>query len=282
MGATGAQELRAFLTNRCGSRASDTPTQLGPGTWRLLADGRAIVAKRMPQAHPPAAFRQTIAAIQRASIGCPRLLDCLEQGEHWYALFAFVDGVPLPQRRPVDIGWDDVFMLLARLATVTRPLPPRNIERHWLERVSSLRRHDAMAARLLNALTEHAPIGIPCLAHGDFAPQNVLDSASGLVLIDWEEAGASSPGFDVGWLLALNRIGAGLRMNREALLARATALRIPISNAIWFEGLGLLRLEWRATSWLTTRPHLGAVVEKIRSAVSEFTDECLGALCAGP
>lgn len=281
MDATAEQELLACLANHAGLRTAGAPTPLGPGTWRLSIDGRAVVVKRMLPAHPPAVFRQTMAAIEDASIGCPPLLDCLEYREHWYALFAFVDGLPLRRPRPGHTGWDDVFALLARLATIARPLPPGNIERAWLERVSSLRGHDAIAARLLDDLAAHPPIGVPCLAHGDFAPQNFLETSSGLVLIDWEEAGAASPGFDAGWLLALNRIGAGLRMNRDALLARVTDLRIPLSNALWFEGLGLLRLQWRATSWLTARPEFFAVVDKIQSAVGRFTDECVGAPSAG-
>lgn len=208
-------------------------------------------------------------AVANASIPCPPLLDCLEHQGSWFALFEFLEGKPLYWSGAGDAGQSGVFELLARVAHVTLPPTSRNIEREWLDRVSSLRADEASAARLLDDLEAHPPNGMPCLAHGDVAPQNLLDTLSGLALIDWEEVGAARPGFDAGWLLALNRIGAGLRVSRRVLLERAAGLGIPLSNAVWFEKLGLLRLQWRAQSLLTSHPHVCGILEKVRAAVGQ-------------
>jgi aminoglycoside phosphotransferase (APT) family kinase protein len=254
VGAISEREVQACLTDRFGPRTRGAPTPLGPRTWRASIDGCPIVVKHMTSTHRPSELREVMREAAGASLSCPRLVDCVEHEDGWLALFEFVDGRPL--RAAGDATRDRVFAWLERLARITPSSAVRNIDRDWLARVSPLGRDDPAAKRTLDDLAAHPPSGAPCLAHGDVAPQNLIETPSGLVLIDWEEAGAARPGFDAGWLLALNRIGAGLRTPRRELIRAATDAGLSPSNVAWFEQLGLLRLQWRMRSLFAIRAPL--------------------------
>jgi hypothetical protein len=76
----------------------------------------------------------------------------------------------------------------------------------------------------LTALLEHAGTAT-CFAHGDPLPANLLRTAQGYALIDWEFAGLYLPGYDLAvlWVLLRNIPGARDRLYQAACADRAAA-----------------------------------------------------------
>jgi aminoglycoside phosphotransferase (APT) family kinase protein len=142
----------------------------------------------------------------------------------------------------------------------------------WLERLSRFKFLHPPARRLLQYLLQ-TPLGGPrTLAHGDFSAQNLLCTADALILVDWEEVGCAPIGFDAGWLLALNCVGSGPRQPQGQLFQDLAARGFPEGNLHWFEGLGLLRLLYRAMTLPIDNVMRAFVVATVRARISDYVD----------
>jgi aminoglycoside phosphotransferase (APT) family kinase protein len=230
----------------------------------------AVLKTLRPVRHP----RDVCRALELArahGIGCPTLLASAAAPSGWLALFDHVEGhVPDPLSTAWPKAWSAAVSLLTQLSRIREHVASWDLESEWLDNVAPAAAEDEAACDLLCRLRERAPDGVPCFAHGDFAPQNfVLGGPAGLTLIDWEDCGYSRPGFDAGWLLSLNRIGAGPRCEQTVLHRRLIdETGVVDTNLKWFEGLGLLRMHARAYAW-TDRPLERAfILEAVRLAIS--------------
>jgi hypothetical protein len=236
-----------------------------------------LVLKGMSDERPPETFARVLDDLERAGVRCPQLLGAVREHGGWVALLSHLPG------RPVSVSatcwaalWQQAFSLLTRLAGMPGGRAPWDLRTTWLRRLEG--RLDAwpVASRLLELLATAPPQGGPVLAHGDFAPQNFLDCGGDLALVDWDEMGCAEPGFDGGWLLALNRVGAGPRMQPARLRGRLIAHGAPEDNLVWFEGLGLLRLLYRASTLPLEPAHAHHLIRRIEGALSAFLEEGRG------
>jgi aminoglycoside phosphotransferase (APT) family kinase protein len=266
--------LRERLTERFGAPTALVPVGLAGSTCLVVTRDAYLIAKRMPDAWSPGQLGELFAELARARIPGPQLLDSLPLEASWYALFTYVEGAAL---RADDPGWRalwaSAFGLLRRLAGIPASAAPYDLDARWLARAAELAPGDPAAARLLEYLRTAPPAGEARFAHGDFAPQNLLRTGTGLALIDWADAGVARPGFDAGWLLALNRVGAGPRLPHAELAAALHDPEVPAANRSWYEGLGLLRMRWRAMHLVTTRPELRWLLERTRAGIAGYESE---------
>ncbi len=251
------------LTSRWG--AVEDVRALGPGgsCWRVVAS-RPLVVKRMPCDRPPALLEAIRDALGHEHV--PALLDHVDRGEVWYGVFEHLPGAP-----PRDVP-DAALALLARLhACPVRPAI--DLVATWLERLSATRLHDAPAELLRSQLCASPAAQAHGLAHGDFAPQNLLVSADRIALVDWEQCGSAPAAFDAGWSMALARTRMLPEQDADALGHRLTSMGLEPEALRWFEALGVLRLLYRvrASSALTGSGRQAAV-GRIRAAVLRLLD----------
>jgi aminoglycoside phosphotransferase (APT) family kinase protein len=265
-------ELAVQIDSRFGRGWSLAAFGASRRTYAVRVGGRsmAVVKTLRPDRRPEDVCR-ALEIVRTHDVACPALLASVRAAAGWFALFEYVEGHgPDASSGTWAAMWSVAFSLLPRLAGICERVASWDLEREWLDNVASAASDDEAASDLFDQLRQRAPDGIPCLAHGDFAPQNFVLGGLGLTLIDWEDSGYARPGFDAGWLLSLNRVGAGPRWPQEVLQGTLTDLGIAASNLKWFEGMGLLRMHARAYSW-SDRPFQRALVlETVRAAIREY------------
>lgn len=262
-------ELAVQIDSRLGPGWSVAPLGVTGQTYAVWVGGRtAAVIKRLRPNRRPEDVRRALEIIRACGVACPVLLASAPASAGWLALFEHIDGhSPDPSSSEWAEMWSAALSFLPRLTWIRERVASWDLESEWLENVAPAAAEYEAASDLLRRLRDHAPDGIPCLAHGDFAPQNFVLGAQGLALIDWEEVGYARPGFDAGWLLSLNRVGAGPRWQQEMLLGTLINMGIAASNLNWFEGMGLLRMHARAHSWKDRPLERALALETIRSAI---------------
>lgn len=184
-----------------------------------LDGGRRVVLQRYRQ---PVVARQRLRLahelaprLRAAGIPTPRLLRAEPDVKPPWALFAFVRGEPgpsLPVSRFIDLA-DAMGRLLPTLAAISTAglrLPdlwadPRRLAsraRVWLGTVDSALPAAASGrmAKLIATLPAELAGRSAVLAHGDFAPANVLvRDGSITALVDYEFARRADPLFDAAW-----------------------------------------------------------------------------------
>lgn len=261
-------KILQFVAEEFGTVKEVVPAGHFPGTYRIRAGNAALIAKRMDNCRAPGEFTLFFNAMKSVRIPCPELLKCIELDECWFALFPFIEG-HIPRHSSPAVQ-KETFELLVKLRNFSATVPGWNLEEMWLSRFTGPAFSSNPAKVLLENLLKSAPDGKQTLAHGDFAPQNFLQTEKGLILLDWEETGKAHTGFDAGWLLALNSIGAGLQMAERLLFEELLRAGFPERNLLWFKGLGLLRLLYRAHT-LTIHPSVrrnltAKILEAIRAA----------------
>lgn len=242
---------------------------VGRGATHIVeADAARVVVKRIsaPRAvQPLLAVGRALAATSPPL--APRALGGFEDRGAGYVIWEFVEGAQHPPGTPGwSSMWADAQTLLDRLAA-SELRPPWDLERLWLERVAAAPFADEPAERAREWLCARAPDGEPRLAHGDFSPQNIVLARGVARLIDWEEVGVARPGFDAGWLLAQNRAGAGPRLPQPVLEDTLTGRGVSRDDLRWFEGLGLLRLLWRAETLTIADDVRPRVLAGVRQAI---------------
>lgn len=284
-------EVRACLWAGCADPVRMVPVGSTHSTWLSIVGGRRRIVKRFREGWTAEQVTHLFDVLQTAGVPAPPLLKCVDVGPAGYALFDFVPGhVPLPGTAQWEEMCDAVFVLLGQLQCVPLDAAFQDIEARWIERAASTAAadaggrvralHDRVTAssgparsRSDGGAERSAGWRRVAFAHGDLAPQNLLRTGTGFVLVDWEEAGIARLGFDAGWLLALNRIGAGLRMERRRLLGRLAGLGFRRDELDHFEGLGLLRLHHRAAGWSAQSPDYAPLVARIRAAIGAHLDQ---------
>lgn len=220
--------------------------QIGRHTWMTSLKQQTIVVKKMTPSYSPSSFREYYARVQAAGISCPNLLSCFEWEHSCLACYEHCKGsIPVPGEHGWDKVWQTALEWLSKFLTVENASPSWNLEKLWLKQLLKICSSHPQGNKLLRWLRENPIEGKWCAAHGDFAPQNWLWSGSNLILVDWEEPGYSRAGFDAGWLLALNRVGAGPRKEQNVLFKELQGTGFHDHNLRWFEGLGLVRLLYR-------------------------------------
>jgi hypothetical protein len=264
--------LRSAVETEFGAVGRVVPVGITRNTCIISADRATLVAKRMDYVRAPGQYADLFdKMIASASVPCPRLARTVELADCWYALFFYVNGsAPSPDDAHWSSIWQAAFQLLERLRDLTQIVPEWDLESIWLER---LLRFDFLyppARDLLHNLLGAAPAGPRAMTHGDFSTQNFLWASNGLTLVDWEEIGSAHIGFDAGWTLALNRIGSGPRCAQEQLFAELAGLGFPEANLRWFEGLGLLRLLYRASTLPVDAAVRAILMDKIRGVITAF------------
>jgi aminoglycoside phosphotransferase (APT) family kinase protein len=258
---------RAEVEARFGAVRQAVAVGSRPGTFIVVAGGRRLVAKTLRNGWTAAETERLDDVLAAAAVPRAPLLACSAE----WAFFGWVEGTPpRPASAGWDAAWDAAFTLLVALRSVRPPLAADPGAR-WLERVAETAGACPAAADAL-AIVTPAPAAARSLAHGDFAPQNFLHSPAGLVVVDWEEAGAADDGFDAGWLLALNRLGAGPRLPRPELAARLEGSGFAAAALRRWEGVGLLRMHYRVHHGTGGGP-AGPLHAAVGRALADFVAE---------
>jgi aminoglycoside phosphotransferase (APT) family kinase protein len=248
-----------------------TPIGRSAKTFFIEAEQGTLVAKRMEYVREPRAYTELFGRLSEcADPPCPRFLRTVELSDYWYAVFRHVEGeVPNPADPTWDVVWRDAFTLLQRMRDLKDIVPAWDLNAWWLHRLSQVDFSYPPAQNLLRRLLDAPVEGPGTLAHGDFSAQNLLCTARGLVLVDWEEVGAAPIGFDAGWVLALNRVGSGPRLLPLEAFDNLVARGFPGMNLRWFESLGLLRLLYRAMTLSMGEITRALVMQRVRAAISD-------------
>jgi aminoglycoside phosphotransferase (APT) family kinase protein len=264
-------DLRSAVNHRLGAIRSTTTVGRAGTTCIVETSEAKVVVKRMEYLRAPTQFADLFARLtQLSSPPCPPLLWTVKLDDHWYAVFDYVEGfVPNPDDPEWGDHWQSALHLLHRLRTLDDIVPPWDLEVIWLERLAQFDFSHPAAQRLLKSLRQASPSGPRTLAHGDFSVQNFLCTSAGLILLDWEEVGSARIGFDAGWILALNRIGAGPRALHARVVQDLVASGFPAANLQWFEALGLLRLLYRTMTLPLDPAVRAAVAETVSAKVSD-------------
>jgi Ser/Thr protein kinase RdoA (MazF antagonist) len=262
-------EFATQIDARFGRRWSLAPLGRNRRTHAVRLGDRAVaVVKTIRSDREPHDVERAFRLLRTHGVACPALLTAIRAPTGWLALFEHVDGVePDPSSLAWGDTWSAALSVLPRLAGIRERIAAWDLEREWLAFVAPAAVEYEAANELLERLRESEPGGTACLAHGDFAPQNFVVGDRGVTLVDWEDLGYARPGFDAGWLLSLNRVGAGPRWPHDVLLRKFVDMDIAPANLRWFEAIGLLRMHARAHSW-TDRPlERTVVLETVRYAI---------------
>jgi hypothetical protein len=230
-----------------------------------------ITVKEMSAERDPEAFASLFAPAASHPLPAPRWRGHGRGTRDWLSVFAFEEGEGIGLAW--SPWWEQALDLLVVLRSWPGALPPWDIQALWLERLTAATSRRSPAGEVLARLRPVSPRGCAALAHGDFAPQNIIVGKNGPVLIDWEEAGRAAAGFDAGWLLALRCIGCGVDLSYDRLTGELYARGFERDALRWFEGLGLARLAWRVLAL-----PLGPVVrvrlyQAIEPALQAWLDE---------
>jgi hypothetical protein len=267
-------ELSSIIARDLGSIRAVRPVGIARKTCIVETQATTIVVKRLDYTRSPQQYAQLFNQIAEESLPlAPSLLQTVQLPEYWYALFAYVEGyVPSSNDPKWDSLWRSAFDLLVRIREMGDIVPEWMLESMWLERLSRFDFLYAPARSLLENLLQISPTGVRTLAHGDFSGQNLLWTPDGLILLDWEEVGSAYPGFDAGWLLALNRVGSGPQLAQAAMFNDFIGRGFPEENLYWFESLGLLRLLYRAMTLPIEIRIWPIVVKTIRAIISDYVN----------
>lgn len=270
--ASGSEErLREALASRFGRCESLVALGRTGRSWLVDRGGERFVVKSFGSECSPSPYAQLFADLHQRGIA-PRLRDVLTSIDGWYALFELVDG-ELPT---ADARWDVIWpQAVQQLKTLTLcnadslvDLPMR-----WMARFDEFSWHDAPAELLRDRLRATLPTAPLVVAHGDFSPQNFVLTPTGLVLIDWEEAGRAPAGFDAGWVLALSQLG--VSYGRTAQQLQTEFVHLGINEAVfrWARRLGLLRLLFRAGALGLPAYSRTALVTRLRELILDELNE---------
>jgi aminoglycoside phosphotransferase (APT) family kinase protein len=255
------------LGARFGRFAEPNPIGSSGKTWLLQCDSQTLVLKRFDAARPLDVYVQLFEQLHKMSVG-PQLRDVIQAQEEWYAAFEFVVGDLPPS---TSAGWDRLWRqavaLLRRLGTL-KSVPASDLSVLWMKLLRSFDFHDAPAELLKHRLLANPVPGPFGLAHGDFSPQNFVSTSSGLMLIDWEEAGRAPIAFDAGWLLVLGELGLTPRRTPLQLMTDMQPLDLEPSALRWSFRIGLLRLLWRARTMELDYHSRTGTITRLRQLIS--------------
>lgn len=239
------------------------------GTRRVALNGRAMVVKRVAGDREAATVAAVLRALEAADFdAAPRLVGAARVGVEWYVVTEWIPGNG-PGFDGASWVMDVAPSLLIRLRECV-VVPAWRCEVAWWMTLAPYFVADEVAAPLVARLAgsrERAWAGPRTLAHGDCSLQNAVSTDGGPVLIDWEYAGSAPLGFDAGWLLAFTRSGVHGDVDVAALQARLSADGFDDAALSWFEGLGMLRLLFRARQ-LADAPTRHRVVGHLEAAVT--------------
>lgn len=238
------------------------------GTWIVTTSRARLVIKRLGYERPPRFCARLLGRLaERPTPACPALRHVVEEKDHWYALFDYVEGTVGPATRET---WRDAFALLADWSALEVPAPECELTSLWLDRLSRFAFHDEFAQRLVARLARDRPTGPAVIAHGDFSAQNFCVTPSGLVLYDWEEMGAAPAGFDAGWVLAQHRLGVMPDWRRAELASWLVDGGVPRASLDWYEGLGLARMLFRSLTLPIAPLPRPRIVAHVRDAIASW------------
>jgi aminoglycoside phosphotransferase (APT) family kinase protein len=248
--------------------------QVASNTFLVETAQATLVTKRMSYERTPEKFAHLFREMKQAQVPCPELVSAIELKDDWFALFTYEDGyIPNVSDPNWDIIWRQAFDLLAQLKDLTAIVPEWDLESIWLDRFRQVSFNTTLAEALFRRLLASLPNGERTLAHGDLAPQNFLCTDDRLLLLDWEEVGSAHSGFDAGWVLALNRIGAGPRMPQTQLFRSLVSMGFLVDNLRWFEGLGLLRMLYRLLTWPMEQTTFQFLLAGIQNQIESYTKD---------
>ncbi len=268
-------EVKTDVEAALGRITAHEPVGRSIETQALVIGEQRYLLKPMSDERRPAAVGGVLDSLASCSPAlAPRLLHAVELPgrPHWYGVFEWVEGVTRRQDSPDWPGaWDRALRLLATL----REQPPVDeglprLAEQWLTRLEAVRWHDALAELLYTRLQQELPRAPLVLAHGDFAPQNLVWAQGRAMLVDWEELGRAPAEFDPGWLLTLSSMGATPSLHPEALRARLIDEGLDDGHLRWFQGLGLLRMAYRSRSLPLPANVAAAMVQRIRREIAAF------------
>jgi hypothetical protein len=264
-------KLLSLIAEGMGQVRTCTPIGRSARTFVIETERATVVAKRMDYVRAPGVYTELFDRLnERSTLPCPRLLLTVPFSDCWYAVFTHVDGVVPNPANPTWSGvWREAFTLMQRLREEKEIVPPWDLKAMWLDRLLQVDLPDPFARNLLHRLLETPIEDQVHLAHGDFSAQNLLCTKDGLMLVDWEEVGVAPVGFDAGWVLALNRIGSGPQQSPQEVFNDLAGRGFPESNLRWYEGLGLLRLLYRAMTLSMSEVTRAFVMQRVRSAISD-------------
>ena len=215
-------------------------------TYKILTSKSVYTVKRLVDLPDPGAFVTTYRALHLHGIPCPRLETYWQQKSNLYCVFQFLEGSRInPKDSSWSLGWQKAYRWLDFLNTLNQDIPHWDLEKRWLTRFEGQFDDHPEARVLWSLLKDFSTVGDRRVAHGDFAPQNMLMGPQGWFILDWEEMGAARPGFDAGWVMALNLQGSGPKVEQTTLEQTMEKLGIPQFNLAWYTGLGLLRVFYR-------------------------------------
>jgi phosphotransferase family enzyme len=195
--------------------------------WRLNSDGVRYALKELFWDHHQdereirrrAAFE---AAARSAGVECPESLPTLtgdylcrlppEFGDVYVRLYSWIDGVALPSGEGATAWLGDTLSRLHRIRHAAASAPDPRFEAvptsaQWQELVRALRAAGVAWAddleRLLPRIDDLGAIVAPAdpdaliMCHLDFTPANVMRTDTGLVLVDWDNAGPGTAEHDL-------------------------------------------------------------------------------------
>jgi aminoglycoside phosphotransferase (APT) family kinase protein len=189
----------------------------------VLGSGDRVVLQRYRQRRD-AEYRLRVMRALRASaaaagIAVPRIRESGLDGDPAWVLFDALPGIPVPEAGDAGLGgwrFPELARSMGELLTVFRPLPAQGLQLNdlWADPARLVARAAGWASEIagltgieraaLAGLLDRFPAlftGRPAvLAHGDFAPVNMLtDGASLTGLLDFESVQLADPLFDPAW-----------------------------------------------------------------------------------
>jgi aminoglycoside phosphotransferase (APT) family kinase protein len=272
--------VRTQLEAICGPITGSHVVGRSGATWIVTGIAGRCVVKRLPAPLDGVSLSAVLAAVARAGVRVPELLSICtghasgesERIDSRWAIFDFVAGtIVAPNTSAADLLWQQARAILRQLHDVNlrvigAPLP--RLDALWLTRTRMVTCSDAVAQLRGELDARQSELSTDAFAHGDFAPQNMLTTDAGLVLIDWEAFGVAPRGFDAGWVCALNAIGAGPQWSPTAMRSWVLSLNIDPVLIRYATGVGLLRLHWRASIWADGQAGLQLLVDRIAAAIA--------------
>jgi aminoglycoside phosphotransferase (APT) family kinase protein len=268
-------DLRAAIDARCGARviaAADQPGGFSPGVAaRLrLADGRRCFVKAVHPAanpHAPDLHRReaTVVAAMPADVPVPRLHWTIDQGPDAWVVLAFDD---IDGRQPT-VPWrpEELQRVLVALEALAERLTPSPVDLSWLGQAGELvndddhgwaaltgrdvDRLDAWTKRHLDRLialeTQVASAAHgSTLVHQDLRSDNILLTATDVLVVDWPHARIGQPWIDLLWFAPSVAMQGGpepealLRRFRPAAIADPAAIDAVLSAIAGFFTVGSL------------------------------------------
>lgn len=248
-----------FICDRFGlpdARFTEVPVARGlcGRVWRLNSAGVRYALKELfwdehqdeREIRRRAAFE---AAARSAGVDCPESLPTLtgdylcrlppELGDVYVRLYSWIDGIALPSGEEAAAWPGDTLGRLHRIRHAAASAPDPRFEAvpaaaQWQELVPALRASGVSWAddleRLLPRIDDLGTLVAPAdpdaliMCHLDFTPANVMRTGTGLVLVDWDNAGPGTAEHDLAsTLMAWHATAPGGIPATMAAYARAAA-----------------------------------------------------------